>query len=130
MAQAWVFAPPVDAAQAQRLVKAAGKATGCEVGDGPPFGDPTLALTCTKDGVVRASYRGLFGDALAGLRGRAAGRGDVGRRRPGRPVVRRRPARPQVPYLSQATTLRSDYVRRGLRPHDAACHTRLCAPCP
>ena len=24
---------------------------------------PTLALTCTKDGVTRASYRGLFGDA-------------------------------------------------------------------
>ena len=63
MAQAWVFAPPVDAAGAQRLVKAAGKATGCEAGTGPAFGAPTLALTCTKDGVVRASYRGLFGDA-------------------------------------------------------------------
>ena len=62
-ARAWVFAPPVDAVGAQRLVKAAGKATGCEVGAGPPFGTPTLALTCTKDGVVRASYRGLFGDA-------------------------------------------------------------------
>jgi hypothetical protein len=63
VAQAWVFAPPVDAAGAQRLVKTAGKATGCEVGSGPAFGAPTLALTCTKDGVVRASYRGLFGDA-------------------------------------------------------------------
>jgi hypothetical protein len=64
IAQAWVFAPPVDAAGAQRLVKAAGKATGCEAGSGPAFGAPTLALTCTtKDGVVRASYRGLFGDA-------------------------------------------------------------------
>jgi hypothetical protein len=63
IAQAWVFAPPVDAAGAQRLVKAAGKANGCEVGAGPPFGSPTLALTCTKDGVVRASHRGLFGDA-------------------------------------------------------------------
>jgi hypothetical protein len=63
IAQAWVFAPPVDAAEAQRLVKTAGKATGCEVGSGPAFGAPTLALTCTKDGVVRASYRGLFGDA-------------------------------------------------------------------
>ena len=62
-ARAWVFAPPVDAAGAQRLVKAAGKATGCTVGTGPPFGTPTLALTCTKDGVTRASYRGLFGDA-------------------------------------------------------------------
>ena len=64
IAQAWVFAPPVDAAGAQRLVKVAGKATGCETGSGPAFGAPTLTLTCTtKDGVVRASYRGLFGDA-------------------------------------------------------------------
>jgi hypothetical protein len=63
IAQAWVFAPPVDAAGAQRLVKAAGKGAGCEVGGGPAFGTPTLALTCTKDGVARASYRGLFGDA-------------------------------------------------------------------
>lgn len=63
MAQAWVFAPPVDAAGAQRLSKVARKAPGCEVGSGPAFGAPTLALTCTKDGVVRASYRGLFGDA-------------------------------------------------------------------
>ncbi len=63
IAQAWVFAPPVDAAGGQRFVRAAGRATGCEVGSGPAFGAPTLALTCTKDGVVRASYRGLFGDA-------------------------------------------------------------------
>jgi hypothetical protein len=33
-------------------------------GTGPAFGSPTLALTCTAaDGTVRASYRGLFGDA-------------------------------------------------------------------
>ena len=64
IAQAWVFAPPVDVAGAERLVKAAGKAVGCEVGTGLAFGTPTLALTCTRDdGVVRASYRGLFGDA-------------------------------------------------------------------
>jgi hypothetical protein len=62
-AQAWVFAPPVGADQAQRLVRSAVKAVGCEEGTGPPFGSPTLALTCTRDGVVRASYRGLFGDA-------------------------------------------------------------------
>ena len=63
MAQAWVFAPPIDAAGAQQLIKVARKAPGCEVGSGPAFGAPTLALTCTKDGVARASYRGLFGDA-------------------------------------------------------------------
>ena len=62
-ARAWVFAPPVDAEQAQRLVKTAGKAPGCTTGSGPAFGSPTLALTCTKDGTTRASYRGLFGDA-------------------------------------------------------------------
>jgi hypothetical protein len=63
IAQAWVFAPPVDAAGAERLVKAASRAAGCEVGTGLAFGTPTLTLTCTKDDVVRASYRGLFGDA-------------------------------------------------------------------
>jgi hypothetical protein len=63
MAQAWVFATQVGADQAQRLVRAAAKGPGCEVGAELPFGSPTLALTCTKDGVVRASYRGLFGDA-------------------------------------------------------------------
>jgi hypothetical protein len=63
VAQAWVFAPPVDPEQAQRLVNSAAKGPGCEAGAGPTFGTPTLALTCTKDGVARASYRGLFGAA-------------------------------------------------------------------
>jgi hypothetical protein len=63
-ARAWVFAPPVDVASAQRFVTSAGKGPGCVAADGPPFGNPTLALTCTaRDGVQRASYRGLFGDA-------------------------------------------------------------------
>jgi hypothetical protein len=62
-ARAWVFAPPVDPEQAQRLVKSAGRAPGCEVGAGPAFGSPTLALTCTKGDTTRVSYRGLFGDA-------------------------------------------------------------------
>jgi hypothetical protein len=63
-ARAWVYAPPVAAAQAQRFVTSAGKGTGCVAADGPPFGNPTLALTCTaQDGTQRASYRGLFGDA-------------------------------------------------------------------
>jgi len=63
VARAWVFAPEVDAELAQRLVRSAGKAPGCEPAGGPAFGDPTLALTCTKDGVAQTSYRGLFGDA-------------------------------------------------------------------
>jgi hypothetical protein len=62
LAQAWLFAPPVDAPTAAQLVKRAGRAAGCQAGSGPAFGSPTLALTCTKDGVTRASYRGLFGD--------------------------------------------------------------------
>ena len=63
MARAWVFAPPMDATQAERLVRSAAKGPGCEAADGPAFGEPTLALVCTKDGITRASYRGLFGDA-------------------------------------------------------------------
>jgi hypothetical protein len=63
VAQAWVFSTPVGANEAQRLARSAAKGPGCEAGSGPPFGSPTLSLTCTKDGVVRASYRGLFGDA-------------------------------------------------------------------
>jgi hypothetical protein len=63
IAQAWVFAPPVDAEQAQRLAKGAAKGPGCAAGAGAAFGTPTIALTCTKDDVARASYRGLFGDA-------------------------------------------------------------------
>jgi hypothetical protein len=63
VAQAWVFAPPVAAAQAQRMVRDAATGPGCKPGDGPAFGAPTLALTCTRSGTVRTSYRGLFGDA-------------------------------------------------------------------
>ena len=68
-AQAWVFAPPVDAAQAKRLARSAARAPGCVSGTEPAFGDPTLALTCTGTGTgedagtVSASFRGLFGDA-------------------------------------------------------------------
>jgi hypothetical protein len=63
-AQAWVFAPPVDATRAARLVASAKKAAGCQAGTGPAFGSPTLVLTCQDEaGATRASYRGLFGDA-------------------------------------------------------------------
>jgi hypothetical protein len=64
VAQAWVFAPPVAADRARGMVRDASGTPGCQPGAGPAFGDPTLALTCTtKAGEVRASYRGLFGDA-------------------------------------------------------------------
>jgi hypothetical protein len=64
VAQAWVFAPPVGADRAQRMVRSGAEERGCEPGAGPAFGSPTLALTCTtRAGEVRTSYRGLFGDA-------------------------------------------------------------------
>lgn len=63
LARAWVFAPAVATEQGERLVRSASKGPGCEAGEGPRFGEPTLALVCTKDGIARASYRGLFGDA-------------------------------------------------------------------
>jgi hypothetical protein len=63
VAQAWVFAPPVAADQAQGMVRTTAKGAGCRPGAGPAFGAPTLALSCTKGGEVHASYRGLFGDA-------------------------------------------------------------------
>jgi len=63
VARAWLFAPPVTAEEAARLVRGAGKGAGCTPTDGPAFGEPSLALTCTRGGVTRASFRGLFGDA-------------------------------------------------------------------
>jgi hypothetical protein len=64
LARAWVFAPPVTRGQAHGLARKAAKAAACAAGDGPAFGHPTLALTCPDaDGAMRASYRGLFGDA-------------------------------------------------------------------
>lgn len=62
-ARAWVFAPPVDAARAQRMADEAGRSRGCEPATTPAYGEPSVGLTCSgKDG-ARASYRGLFGDA-------------------------------------------------------------------
>ena len=97
IAQAWVFAPPVDVAGAQRLVKAAGRAAGCEAGAGPAFGNPTLALTCTKDGIERASYRGLFGASwlVCEVARPSGATWDVAG--PGRPLVRRCPAGQRLP---------------------------------
>jgi hypothetical protein len=63
VAQAWVFAPPISTDQAKGMARGAAKGKGCRPVDGPAFGDPTLALSCTDGDVVRASYRGLFGDA-------------------------------------------------------------------
>ena len=116
VAQAWVFAPPVDAPQAQRLVRSAGKGPGCQAGDGPLFGAPTLALSCTKDGEARALYRGLFGDAwlVCEVVRPVGATWDV---RPGRAVVRGR-AGGRV-HLSQGDDPPNrDYVPRRVAPPD------------
>lgn len=69
-AAAWVFAPPVPAADAETYAAAAAATAGCTVLDGQPaYGTPTLALTCDlpadESGAAgrEVSFRGLFGDA-------------------------------------------------------------------
>lgn len=63
-ARAWVFAPPITRAAADDLAAAARRTKGCTVlPDATPFGRESAALACTTDRGVRASYRGLFGDA-------------------------------------------------------------------
>ncbi len=62
-ARAWVFAPPVDAERAARLVREAGQGDACEPAPTPAFGAPSVGLVCADATGVRASYRGLFGDA-------------------------------------------------------------------
>lgn len=63
-ARAWVFAPPVPPGRATQLVEAAVAPRGCRPDPrAPAFGRPSVALVCSGDGGVEASYRGLFGDA-------------------------------------------------------------------
>jgi hypothetical protein len=62
-ARAWVFAPPVDADRARRLVHEAGRQQGCLASPDPAFGSPSVGLLCTSEAGGRASYQGLFGDA-------------------------------------------------------------------
>ena len=62
-ARAWVFAPPVDAERAKRLVREAGREQGCETSPTPPFGSPSVGVVCRSEAGGRASYQGLFGDA-------------------------------------------------------------------
>ncbi|MBJ7355898.1 hypothetical protein [Nocardioides sp.] len=62
-ARAWVFAPPVDRGRAKRLVRDAERTEGCDASPTPPYGAPSVGLTCADSDGVRASYQGLFGDA-------------------------------------------------------------------
>lgn len=72
-AAAWVFAPPVTRAAAKELVIDARETAGCRKVKAPPFGSPTIALTCkdsaqgdaeaAPEQLTSVSLRGLFGDA-------------------------------------------------------------------
>jgi hypothetical protein len=64
LARAWVFAPPITPARARDFARAARAARGCRpVQAAPAFGSPSAATVCASSTELRASYRGLFGDA-------------------------------------------------------------------
>ncbi|UUW92583.1 hypothetical protein [Pimelobacter simplex] len=64
LAEAWVFAPPVTADWAQRLVAAAGRTPGCAPLPGTPaYGAPSVGLVCTNGDQRSITFRGLYGDA-------------------------------------------------------------------
>jgi hypothetical protein len=63
-ARAWVFAPPVDAERARRLVSEVGREKDCQAYPDPAYGSPSVGMLCPGgEGGSRASYQGLFGDA-------------------------------------------------------------------
>ncbi len=63
-AGAWVFAPPVTAARARLLVRAARQEPRCtRLPDAAAYGAPSVALACRAPGGLEISHRGLFGDA-------------------------------------------------------------------
>lgn len=63
VAEAWVFAPPVDRRTARGWVREAAEAQGCEpLPDAASLGSPSVALACEGGGEATASYRGLVGD--------------------------------------------------------------------
>ena len=61
-ARAWVFAQPVEAPLARRVVGAAKREDGCRTPSGPAFGDPSYTQMCgDNDGTQRVRHAGLFG---------------------------------------------------------------------
>ena len=63
-ARAWVFAPPVTAAQARVLARSAADAKGCTtIPDAVAYGSPTAAVRCRADDATTTTLHGLFGDA-------------------------------------------------------------------
>ena len=63
-ARAWLFARPVEAGFARRVVAEAGRTKGCQVVDGPGFGKPAYSQECTRAaGEQRVRHAGLFGQS-------------------------------------------------------------------
>lgn len=61
-ARAWVFARPVDARFAQRVVASSKGTRGCRVVAGPAYGKPTVTQVCRlPGGEQRVRHAGLFG---------------------------------------------------------------------
>jgi hypothetical protein len=61
-ARAWVFARPVDKRFARAAIASSRKTSGCKVGPGPAYGEPTVTQTCRlPDGTTRVRHAGLFG---------------------------------------------------------------------
>ena len=63
-ARAWLFARPVEAGFARRVVAEARTTKGCKVVDGPGFGKPSYTQECTRAaGQQRVRHAGLFGQS-------------------------------------------------------------------
>lgn len=61
-ARAWLFARPVDAKFARSAIRSMRGVSGCKVGGGPAYGDPTVTQTCRPPtGSLRVRHAGLFG---------------------------------------------------------------------
>lgn len=60
-ARAWVFARPVSATFARRVVQSARKTPGCRVVPGPAFGRPSTTQQCRDRDGERVRHAGLFG---------------------------------------------------------------------
>jgi hypothetical protein len=63
VASGWVFAHQVEAGRGRRLVENASAAEGCQVVDGPAYGDPSVQVHCVGKDEYSESHSGLFGDA-------------------------------------------------------------------
>lgn len=62
IARAWVFARPIDAAFARKVISSSTRSTRCRAVPGSLFGKPSTTQTCRfPDGSQRVRHAGLFG---------------------------------------------------------------------